>query len=317
MHPLLARLRVPLVAAPMFLVSGPDLVIAAGQAGALAAFPTLNARTPDDLDAWLARIMHECAGAPGVPAANLILHASNPRRDADLERVVGHRVPVVIASVGSPAPVVDPVHRYGGLVISDVASVRHARKAADAGADALVLLTAGAGGNTGWLNPFAFVDEVRRFFDGPLLVAGGITHGRQIAALQTAGADLAYVGTPFIAAHESLASDGYKTALIEAGADDIVTTDAVTGIPANFLRSSLVAQGIVDADGRVLERAPLEIAAWKSAWSAGHGAGAVRTVEPARAIVERFHEQWVHAGAPARAAGSGPTGQILRSRPAQ
>jgi len=302
MHPMLARLRVPLVAAPMFLVSGPDLVIAAARAGVLAAFPTLNARTPDDLDAWLARIAQECADAPGVPAANLILHASNPRRDADLERVIAHRVPVVIASVGSPAPVVDPVHRYGGLVVSDVASVRHARKAADAGADALVLLTAGAGGNTGWLNPFAFVEEVRRFFDGPLLVAGGITHGRQIAALQVAGADLAYVGTPFIAARESLASDGYRQALVAAGADDIVTTDAVTGIAANFLRASLLEQGILDAQGRVLERAPLEIAAWKSAWSAGHGVGAVRAVEPAAAIVGRIHEQWVHAGGAAQGA---------------
>lgn len=295
MHPILARLRVPMVAAPMFLVSGPDLVVAATKAGIVGAFPTLNARTPEQLDEWLTRIARECAGADGVPAANLILHASNPRREADLERVVAHRVPVVIASVGSPAPVVDPVHRYGGLVISDVASVRHARKAADAGADALVLLTAGAGGNTGWLNPFAFVEEVRRFFDGPLLVAGGITNGRQIAALRVAGADLAYVGTPFIAASESMASAAYKAAVVAAGADDIVTTDAVTGIAANFLRSSLLEQGIMDEQGRVLERAPLEIAAWKSAWSAGHGAGAVCVVEPANAIVDRFHGSWVHA----------------------
>jgi nitronate monooxygenase len=295
MHSILARLRVPMVAAPMFLVSGPALVVAATNAGIVGAFPTLNARTPEQLDEWLARIARECAGADGVPAANLILHASNPRREADLELVVEHRVPVVIASVGSPAPVVDPVHRYGGLVISDVASVRHARKAADAGADALVLLTAGAGGNTGWLNPFAFVEEVRRFFGGPLLVAGGITNGRQIAALQVAGADLAYVGTPFIAAGESMASDAYKAAVVAAGADDIVTTDAVTGIAANFLRSSLLEQGIIDERGRVLERAPLEIAAWKSAWSAGHGAGSVRAVEPARAIVDRFHESWTHA----------------------
>lgn len=279
----------------MFLVSGPDLVVAAARAGIVGAFPTLNARTPEQLDEWLARIGQACAGARGVPAANLILHASNPRRDADLERVVEHRVPVVIASVGSPAPVVEPVHGYGGLVISDVASVRHARKAAEAGADALVLLSAGAGGNTGWLSPFAFVEEVRRFFDGPLLVAGAITNGRQIAALQVAGADLAYVGTPFIAAQESMASEAYKAALVAAGADDIVTTDAVTGIPANFLRSSLLAQGIVDERGRVLERATLEIAAWKSAWSAGHGAGSVRAVEPANTIVERFHASWVHA----------------------
>lgn len=295
MHPILSRLSVPLVAAPMFLVSGPRLVVAAARAGIVGAFPTLNARTPQQLDEWLSGIAADCAGAPGLPAANLILHASNPRREADLEVVVHHRVPLVIASVGSPAPVVDAVHAYGGWVASDVASVRHARKAADAGADALVLLTAGAGGNTGWLNPFAFVEEVRRFFDGPLLVAGGITSGRQIAALQMAGADLAYVGTPFIAAAESLAADDYKAAVVAAGADDIVTTDAVTGIAANFIRASLVAQGIMDAQGRVLERAPLQISAWKSAWSAGHGAGAVQAVEPAQAIVERFRQGWVQA----------------------
>lgn len=260
----------------MFLVSGPALVTAAVAAGIAGAFPTLNARTPEVLDAWLQQIGGSAAGARVPVAANLILHPSNPRRDVDLDLVVQHRVPWVIASVGSPRPVVERVHAYGGVVLSDVASVGHARKAAEAGADVLVLLTAGAGGNTGWLNPFAFIEEVRSFWDGPLAVAGGITTGRQIRALQAAGADLAYIGTPFISTHESLASPGFKGAVVAAGADDVVTTDAVTGLSANFLRSSLLEQGIMDAHGRLQARGDSRIANWKTAWSVGHGVGGVR-----------------------------------------
>jgi len=281
----------------MFLVSGPDLVTAAARAGIVGAFPTLNARTPAELDDWLSVIAADTAHSPGIVAANLILHPSNPRRDEDLDLVVKHRVPWVVASVGSPAPVVPRVHAYGGTVLSDVASVRHARKAADAGADILVLLTAGAGGNTGWLNPFAFIEEVRRFWSGPLAVAGGITHGRQIRALQLAGADLAYVGTPFIATDESLAAEPYKRALCEAGADEIVTTDAVTGIPANFLKASLQATGVMRPDGTLLSAGAKEIAKWKSAWSAGHGVGSVQCIEPLVHRVERFHGEWVAASA--------------------
>ena len=292
MHPLLSRLRVPLVAAPMFMVSSPDLVIAAARAGIVGAFPTLNARTPADLDGWLERILRESAGADGVPAANLILHKSNPRRDADLRAVLAHRVPMVIASVGAPDEVIGPVHAYGGLVFADVATVRHAWRAARAGVDGLVLLTAGAGGNTGWLNPFAFVAEVRRFFDGPLAVAGGLTEGRQLHALRVAGADLGYVGTPFIATLESLADDAYRDAVVAAHADDILTTDAVTGIPANFIRSNLRAQGIVDEHDRPLERTTLQVGGWKHAWSAGHGVGGVDTVSGVAERVARFGAQY-------------------------
>lgn len=277
----------------MFLVSGPDLVVAAARAGVIGAFPTLNARTPEILDAWLEDIAARSAGAPGACAANLILHASNPRRDLDLDLVIRHQVPWVITSVGSPAPVVERVRAYGGRVLADVATVRHARKAIAAGVDVLVLLTAGAGGNTGWLNPFAFVEEVRGFWDGPLAVAGGITTGRQVRAVQVAGADLAYVGTPFIATHESLAAEAYKQALCGAGADDIVLTDAVTGIPANFLASSLRDNGIMSADGRLAPRGSSDMASWKTAWSAGHGVASVREISSVAQRVEALREQWL------------------------
>jgi nitronate monooxygenase len=292
-HPLLSRLKVPLVAAPMFRVSGPDLVIAAARAGAVGAFPTLNARTSADLDAWLDRIARETADASGVPAANLILHPSNARRDEDLRAVVRHRVPVVIASVGAPDPVIGPVHDCGGVVLADVATVRHARRAAAAGADGLVLLTGGAGGNTGWLNPLAFVAEVRTFFDGIVAVAGSVTEGRQLHALQVAGADLGYVGTPFVATHESMADDAYKAGIVAAGADDIVVTDAVTGIPASFVKGRLQELGWLDERGVPVAKRTLDIAGWKpGAWSAGQGVGGVRDVCGAAERVERFRAQY-------------------------
>jgi nitronate monooxygenase len=301
MHSLVSRLKVPLVAAPMFLVSSPELVIAAARAGIVGAFPTLNARTPGDLETWLTRIMAATAGAGGLPAANLILHKSNPRRDGDLRAVLAHRVPLVIASVGAPDEVIGPVHAYGGLVMADVATVRHARRAAQAGVDGLVLLTAGAGGNTGWLNPFAFVAEVRRFFDGPIAVAGGLTDGRQLHALQVAGADLGYVGTPFIATHESLADDAYREGIVAAHADDILTTAAVTGIPANFVRANLREQGLVDERDRPLQpQAALEVGGWRRAWSAGHGVGGVDRVASVAERVADLAAQYEASRAAAR-----------------
>ena len=287
--------RVPGVAAPMFLVSGIELVVAAANAGIVGAFPTLNARTPALLDAWLAEIKDRTQGASGLVAANLILHPSNVRRDDDLDIVINHRVPWVITSVGSPANVVERVHAYGGQVLADVASVRHARKAMEAGVDMLVLLTAGAGGNTGWINPFAFIEEVRGFWSGPLAVAGCLSTGRQVKAIQVAGADMAYIGTPFIATPESMASPDYKEALRGAGADDIVKTDAVTGIPANFLKSSLLAQGIMQADGSLLPKGASDLASWKTAWSAGQGVAAVGAVETVARRVEILHQEWLQA----------------------
>lgn len=279
----------------MFLISGPDLVVECAKSGVMGAFPTLNAREPEILDAWLQDIRTRAAGSEGTYAANLILHPSNPRRDADLAIVVNHQVPWVIASVGSPASIVDRVHAYGGQVIADVATVRHARKAVAAGADLLVLLTAGAGGNTGWINPFAFIEEVRSFWDGPLAVAGSITSGRQVRALQIAGADLAYVGTPFIATPESLATQSYKEALCVASADDVVLTDAVTGLPANFLARSLREQGIMREDGTLLPKGSNDLASWKTAWSAGHGVANVNGIRPVADRVQMLRQQWLSA----------------------
>ena len=240
----------------MFLVSGVDLVVASCRAGALAALPSLNARTTAIFDEWLTRIGQELGDAPAPPGAapyavNLIVHPTNPRLDADLEVCVQHQVPLIIAAVGNPAPVIARVKGYGGLVFSDAASVKHARRAAESGVDGLILLCAGAGGNTGWLNPFAFVAEVRRFFQGPLVLAGGISRGQHIHVAREMGADLAMAGTSFIATSESLAVDAYRQMLVESNADDIVLSADVTGIPANFLRRSL--EGFIkpkDAGGK-------------------------------------------------------------------
>lgn len=287
--------KVPVIAAPMFLVSGIELVVASANAGIVGAFPTLNARTPALLDAWMAEIKDRTRSASGLFAANLILHPSNGRRSDDLDIVINHRVPWVITSVGSPVNVVERVHAYGGQVLADVATVRHAKKAIQAGVDMLVLLTAGAGGNTGWINPFAFIEEVRSFWLGPLAVAGCLTTGRQIRAVQVAGADMAYIGTPFIATPESMASNDYKDALVSAGADDIVKTDAVTGIPANFLKLSLLEQGIMRADGSFIPKGAGDLASWKNAWSAGQGVASVGSVETVARRVEKLHQEWLQA----------------------
>ncbi len=293
-------MRLPVIAAPMFLVSGPELVIACCKAGVIGSFPTVNARTPEDLEAWLTRIDAELAEAPGSapPAANLVVHRTNPRRDDDLAIVVAHQVPLVIASVGSPAAVVEPIHDYGGLVLADVASLKHARQAIEVGVDGLILLCAGAGGNTGWLNPFAFVPEVREFYDGPLVVAGCIGDGRAIRAIETIGADFAYIGTRFIAASESQASDENRQMLIESGADDIELTDAVTGIDANFMRRSLELSGYSkshDGEGFDVVKETSAMKAWKDVWSAGQGVGRTKGVATAAEIVAELESGYCSA----------------------
>lgn len=292
---LLAQLRVPVVAAPMFLVSGPDLVISACQSGVIGSFPTLNARTPEQLHEWLGRITGITAHAAPF-AANLIVHRSNTRFAADLEQVIAHRTPIVIASVGPPDNVVQHVHDYGGLVFADVASVRHARKAAAAGVDGLVLLTAGAGGNTGWLNPFAFVAAVREFFDGIIAVAGCITSGKELRALEMLGADLGYMGTAFLAAQESMAPIEHKQAMLEADADGIVLTAAVSGMPANFIRRRLEDAGAIAPDGSIVEQQNRhDILSWKQVWSAGQGVGHVRAVEAIASVVARLEKEYQSA----------------------
>ncbi|MET0709038.1 MAG: nitronate monooxygenase, partial [Tardiphaga sp.] len=223
------RLSLPLIAAPMFLVSGTDLVVAACRNGVIGSFPTVNCRSPEQLDEWLTDIdirlkAHaDASGKQSAPVcANLIVHRSNTRLAQDLQVLLRHRPEMVITSVGSPAPVIEPLHDAGALVFADVASIRHAERAVAAGADGLVLLTAGAGGQTGWLNPFVFVRAVRAFFDGPLVLAGGITDGHALRAAQALGCDLAYMGTKFIATRESMADIRYKELLVASTADDVL-----------------------------------------------------------------------------------------------
>lgn len=294
-------LRVPLVVAPMFLVSSPALVGAACRAGAIGALPTLNARTPEELDAWLGQLQRDLASPSEAPwpvapyALNVLTHRSNPRLLHDLDAIRQHRPPIVIASVGRPESVVEIVHAYGGLVLADVGSLTHAERAAAAGVDGLVLLCAGAGGQTGRLNPFAFVEATREFFDGVIAVAGGITSGRQIAALRTLGADLAYCGTPFIATRESSASEDYKRSVLAAGIDDVWDTNAISGIPANVLRPTLDALGLSPETRWVAARPGYDWSAirWRpDFYSAGHGVGEVRAERGCAAIVEELAERF-------------------------
>lgn len=302
---LASKLRIPLVAAPMFLLSGPDLVIASAKAGIVGAIPSLNARTPAILDSWLTRIGEELeqerkAGKPtGLPALNIVVHKSNERYEGDLAVCIKHKVPIVVAAIGSPARIIEPVHSYGGMVLSDVSTVAHARKAAAAGVDGLILLCGGAGGNTGRINPFAFVSEVRSFFDGPIGVAGAVADGRSLRAIEIIGADFGYAGTPFIASRESQAEQAYQQMVVEAGADDIEQSSDISGIPANFLKKSLDKyRGLLNekhgAFDLTVERENMK--RWKDIWSAGHGVGSVRAIESVSEIVGRYEEEYCAVG---------------------
>lgn len=275
----------------MFLVSGTDLVVACSRAGLCGTFPTLNARTSEVLDAWLGEIGERLAGKPF--GANLIVHKSNRRMTEDLALLVRHKVPLVITSLGAVPDVVATVHGYGGMVLHDVISTHHARKAIAAGVDGLVAVCAGAGGHAGTLSPFAFTAEIRAFFDGPLALAGAITHGCHIAAARAMGADFAYIGSHFIAAEESMASAGQKEMVAASTAADIVYTDKVTGVGANFLRPSLAAASLPGSGHGELALSD-EAKAWKTIWSAGHGVGATHAIRPAAAIcadlIRQYHE---------------------------
>ena len=300
------RLRLPLIAAPMFLVSGPALVKAACRAGVIGSFPTANCSTLEELDRWLVDIGDDLKRAADVtghrPAPlcpNLIVHRSNPRLADDLATVVRHRAEMVITSVGSPEPVLKPLKDAGCLVLADVASVRHAEKAVAAGVDGLVLLTAGAGGQTGWVNPFAFVRAVRRFWDGVVVMAGGMADGRAVAAAEVLGCNLAYMGTKFIATRESLAKDAYKEMLVKSRLDDVLLTRAFTGLETNMLRPSIAAAGLdpdnlpvrgaidIAKDINAAERDKPDARRWKDIWSAGHSVSGVVDVPTVAELVER------------------------------
>ena len=275
------------------------MVVAASRAGMIGSFPTPNARTPEILDRWLATIT-DTLGADrqaAAWAANLVVHPSNDRLPADLDLVVRYKAPLVITALGSPSRVVDRVHGYGGLVFADVNSVGFARKAAMAGVDGLVLVASGAGGHTGQTAGFAFVEEVRRFWDGPIVLGGAISTGHAIRAAEILGADLAYLGTSLIACRESMAADAYKQMVVEAGADQVVPSKGITGVTANWLRDSLIAAGH-DPDNMPEDKKPNfenaqdDAKAWKNVWSAGQGVGAVEAIEPVGAIVERLQDEY-------------------------
>lgn len=275
----------------MFLVSGVELVVACSAAGLLGTFPTLNARTCAALDQWLGEMGERLGDKPF--GANLIVHKSNPRLAEDLALVVKHKVPLVITSLGAVPDVVDAVHSYGGMVLHDVISIRHAKKALGAGADGLIAVAAGAGGHTGSLSPFALVSEIRDFHAGPLALSGSITRGNHVLAAEVMGADFGYIGSHFIAAAESMAGAAQKQLMVDAVAADVVYTDKVTGVGANFLRQSLDAATPVDAHGK-MDLAD-EAKAWKTIWSAGHGVGATHALRPAAAIAAELIEQYDQA----------------------
>lgn len=298
--PLARRLRLPLIAAPMFRVSGPDLVIAACRAGVVGAFPTANCRSVEELDAWLTRIRSAVSPKDAPFCPNLVIR--HEAMQAQLEVLVRHRVELVITSVGSPAPVVAPLHAMGCTVLADVASLKHARRALEAGADGLVLLTAGAGGQTGWANGFAFVRAVRQFHDGPLVLAGGISDGHALLASEALGCDLGYMGTKFIATRESLAPPTYRQMLVDCDLDDVMLSDAFTGLPANMLRPSVEAAGLdpfnlpreLGADGatRLYGSGGSHPARWADIWSAGHSVSGVRGVQGVAELVEQTLEEY-------------------------
>ena len=293
LHDTLARrLRLPAIAAPMFLTSGPDLVVEVCRSGLLGTFPALNQRTSEGFEDWLREIAERLANAPRAApfGVNLIVHRSNPRLAADLKIVVAHRVPVVITSLGAVSDVVDAVHSYGGLVFHDVVNRRHGEKAAEAGVDGIVAVCAGAGGHAGTMSPFALVGEIASFFEGMIVLSGAISTGRQVAAARMMGADLAYLGTRFIATKEAMVAPAYKEMIISSKATDIVYTARLSGVHANFMRPSIVAAGLDPDD--LPEHGGLEMNSeakvWKNFWSAGQGVGSIDDVPAAAELCERL-----------------------------
>ncbi|MFT4077357.1 MAG: nitronate monooxygenase [Asticcacaulis sp.] len=300
---LLAKnLRLPVVAAPMFLVSGPELVIATCKSGMIGTFPALNQRTTEGYAEWLDTIKSALGPDDAQYGVNLIVHNTNTRLMADLAVTAQHKVPLVITSLGAVKDIVDGVHAYGGVVFHDVINARHAKKAADAGVDGLILVAAGAGGHAGTQHPFALINEIRQFFSGTILLSGSISTGGDLAAALMAGADLAYMGTRFIATEEAQAVEGYKEMLIDSTAKDITYTDAISGINANFLTPSLIANGLDPAAAKdphhkidMAEELNTEAKAWKTIWSAGQGVGSIHEVLPVSALSQRLRTEFAAA----------------------
>ena len=304
------RLRLPVIAAPLFIVSDPALVIAQCTAGVVGSFPALNARPAHMLEEWLHRIEDALAEhdarhpeRPAAPfAVNQIVHRSNDRLEHDLAVCVKHRVPLVITSLGARPEVAEAVHSYGGTVLHDVIDDRFARKAIEKGADGLIAVAAGAGGHAGTLSPFALVQEIRAWFSGPLALSGSIATGGAVLAAQAMGADLAYIGSAFIATAEANAADAYKRMIVESGAGSIVYTDLITGVHGNYLKPSLTAAGLDPdnlprSDPSAMDFGGGRSKAWRDIWGSGQGIGAVREVVPAAELVERLAREYAQARA--------------------
>lgn len=291
------RVKIPAIAAPMFLVSNPKLVAACCKQGVVGSFPALNQRSTAGFVEWLDELKGSLTDQDAPYGVNLIVHKTNPRLQADLAEVVKHKVPLVITSLGAATEVVQAVHSYGGLVFHDIVSVRHAQKAAAVGVDGLIPVSAGAGGHAGTINPFALIPEIRAVFDGYIVLSGCISSGRGIAAARALGADFAYLGTRFIATEEANAPPEYKQMLVDSSAQDIIYTPKISGIPASFLRPSLVRAGLnpdkLTHDGEINLGEELNAGkAWKDIWSAGQGTGQIREILPAGELCARLTTEY-------------------------
>jgi nitronate monooxygenase len=298
------RLALPVICAPMFIVSNPELVIAQCRSGVVGSFPALNARPKEELETWLDRIETALVEDPRAApyAVNQIIHPSNERLDHDLEVCIRHRVPLIITSLRAPDEVVPAVHAYGGLVFHDVVNVRHAEKALEAGVDGLILVCAGAGGHAGTLNPFALVAEIRRFYDGPIALSGAIANGSAVLAAQAMGADFAYVGTRFIATQEANAVERYKQCLVESSAQDVIYTPYFTGVHGNYLKASIEAAGLDPNNLPARDKSAMDFGggaakAWRDIWGAGQGVGAITDVPPAAELIARMKREYAAARA--------------------
>lgn len=295
------RLRAPIVAAPMFLISGPDLVVETCRAGVVGTFPALNQRTSEGYAAWLDEIEQRLSPDSAPFGVNLVVHRSNPRLERDIAITVEHKVPLVITSLGLNRDLIAEIHAYGGLVFHDVTNLKFAEKAAAAGVDGLIAVTYGAGGHAGLISPFAALSEIRSIFDGTLLLGGAMSTGSQVAAARMMGADMAYVGTRFMATAESMAVPRQKQMLLDGKAADIVYTPAVSGIPGNFLRASLAAAGR-DPDDLTppaeYDFGTTEAKAWRDLWAAGQGIGTIDDLPPVGELVRRMAAEY-HAAASA------------------
>jgi nitronate monooxygenase len=293
------RLSVPAIASPMFIVSQPELVVAECKAGVVGSFPSLNARPSGVFEDWLKRLRAEIGGGDAPFAVNLIVHKSNDRLEEDLALCVRYEVPMVITSLGARTDVNDAVHSYGGIVLHDVINDAFARKAVDKGADGLIAVATGAGGHAGTLSPFALVQEIREWFDGPLALSGAIATGGAIAAARAMGADLAYIGSAFIATDEAVASDAYKQSIVDSNGEDIVYSNLFTGVHGNYLKSSIVAAGLdpdhlPESDPSKMDFAALAggAKAWRDIWGCGQGIGAVDAVVPTAQLVARLKAEY-------------------------